>query len=84
MKYSKPKPEELIWFTLAVYNAGAGHVRGTIELAKANGWRGDTWFGHVEKAHASQARHGYVRGQEPVDYVYNIRKRFEAYKEIVK
>ena len=92
MKYSKPKPEELIWFTLAAYNAGAGHVRDAIELAKANGWRGDTWFGHVEKAmlllskkaHASQARHGYVRGQEPVDYVYNIRKRFEAYKEIVK
>ena len=90
MSYSKPQEDELIWFTLASYNAGAGHVRDAIKLAREKGWRGDLWFDHVEKAmlllskkeYASRARHGYVRGHEPVNYVRNIRKRYEAYKAV--
>lgn len=87
-KHMKPKDEqELLWFTLASYNAGAGHVRDAVSLAKKQGWQADTWFDNVEKAmlllskdkYAAQARYGYVRGQEPVDYVRLIKKRYEAY-----
>ncbi|ARN72949.1 transporter substrate-binding domain-containing protein [Oceanicoccus sagamiensis] len=76
-----------LWFTLAAYNAGAGHVHDARRLAKQKGWNANLWFGHVEKAmlllskreYAAKARHGYVRGQEPVNYVRQIRDRFNAY-----
>ncbi len=76
-----------LWFTLAAYNAGAGHVHDARRLAKQKGWSSNLWFGHVEQAmlllskrkYAAKARHGYVRGQEPVNYVRGIRDRFNAY-----
>jgi membrane-bound lytic murein transglycosylase F len=76
-----------LWFTLAAYNAGHGHVADARRLARRKGWDPDRWFGNVERAmlllardeYASQARHGYVRGQEPVSYVRDIRERYRAY-----
>lgn len=90
-RYMKPKDEEnLVWFTLASYNAGAGHVKDAIRLARRKGWRSDVWFGHVERAmlllskpeYAAKARYGYVRGHEPVEYLRQIRKRYRAYREV--
>ncbi|GLS91592.1 hypothetical protein GCM10007916_26610 [Psychromonas marina] len=83
---------ELIWFTLASYNAGAGHVRDAMRLAKEKGWRSDIWFDNVEKAmlllsqpkYAAKARYGYVRGQEPVTYIRAIKRRFETYENILQ
>ena len=80
------------WFTLAAYNAGAGHVHDARRLAKQMGWNADLWFEHTEKAmlllakkpYASKARYGYVRGREPVNYVRNIRERFEAYVKLTE
>lgn len=77
-----------IWFTLAAYNAGLGHVRDARRLAKQKGWDSNRWFGNVENAmlllakpkYAKQARHGYVRGGEPVYYVRKIRRRYNAYR----
>ena len=82
--------DERMWFTLAAYNAGHGHVEDARRLARQKGWDGDRWFGHAEKAmlllskekYASKARYGYVRGIEPVSYVRNIRQRYRAYVEI--
>jgi membrane-bound lytic murein transglycosylase MltF len=34
------------------------------------------------KEYARQAKYGYVRGREPVNYVSNIRSRFKAYTEM--
>lgn len=76
------------WFMLASYNAGAGHVRDARALAERLGLDPDRWFGHVEKAmlklaerqHFRDAPFGYVRGQEPVDYVRDIRARYQAYQ----
>jgi len=84
--------EELIWFTLASYNAGAGHVRDAMRLAEQKGWRSDLWFGHVEQAmlllsknkYASKARYGYVRGEEPVNYIRAIKRRVESYQNILQ
>ncbi len=77
------------WFALAGYNAGHGHVRDARRLARKQGLNPDRWFGHVEKAiqllakkkYARQARHGYCRGSEPVKYVQEIKRRFEAYQQ---
>jgi len=82
--------EQLIWFTLASYNAGAGHVRDAMRLAKQKGLRSDIWFENVEQAmlllsqpkYAAKARYGYVRGQEPVTYIREIKRRFDTYQNI--
>ena len=81
---------ERMWFTLAGYNAGYGHVQDARRLARQKGWDGDRWFGNTEQAmlllskkkYSSKARFGYVRGIEPVSYVRNIRHRYRAYVEL--
>jgi membrane-bound lytic murein transglycosylase F len=81
---------ERTWFALAAYNAGVGHVRDARRLAKQQHWNPDLWFDNVEKAmlllsnkqYANKATHGYVRGNEPVNYVRQIRDRYLAYIEL--
>ncbi len=81
---------ERLWFTLASYNAGAGHVHDARRLARQLGYDPDRWFGHTEQAilllskkeYARKARFGYVNGREPFNYVRDIRQRFEAYVEL--
>ena len=92
MTYIKPEEGQLIWFTLASYNAGAGHVRDAVSLARKKGWNPHRWFGHVEKAmlllskaeYAKKARYGYVRGHEPVQYVHAIKNRFDTFQYLVE
>ena len=75
------------WFALAAYNVGLGHVYDARELAEKNGWDPNLWFDNVEKAivllsnksYAQKARHGYCRGREPVNYVREIRRRYQGY-----
>ncbi len=79
--------QERIYFTLAAYNAGAGHVRDARRLARQMGWDASKWFDNTERAmlllskpkYYKNARFGYVRGHEPVAYVRNIRDRYLAY-----
>jgi membrane-bound lytic murein transglycosylase F len=79
--------QEKVLFSLASYNAGYGHVKDAQRLAKQLGLKDDVWFNNVEKAmlllqkrhYYKQARFGYVRGSEPVKYVYNIHQRYLAY-----
>jgi membrane-bound lytic murein transglycosylase F len=79
-----------LWFTLASYNAGAGHVQDARRLAGQLGHDPDRWFGHTEQAmlllekkqYAKKARYGYVNGSEPVNYVRDIKQRFEAYVDL--
>jgi membrane-bound lytic murein transglycosylase F len=81
---------ERTWFALAAYNAGIGHVRDARRLARTKGWDPDLWFGSVEKSmlllskkeYARDAKHGYVRGHEPVSYVRQIRDRYLAYLKL--
>ena len=87
---SKLPISERLWFTLAAYNAGAGHVHDARRLAKQEGYDPDRWFDHTEEAmlllakkkYARKARYGFVNGREPVNYVRDIRQRFEAYVEL--
>ncbi len=79
--------KQRMWFTLAAYNAGQGHVKDARRLAAQLGMNPDQWFNNVEKAmlllskqkYYRKARHGYVRGSEPVNYVREIRDRYYAY-----
>jgi len=83
---------ERMWFMLAAYNAGPGHVRDARRLAQQQGRDPNRWFGHVEEAmlllsrpqYAAAARHGYCRCSEPVRYVREIRDRFNSYVTTVK
>lgn len=83
---------ERMWFSLAAYNAGHGHVADARRLARQKGLNGDVWFGNTEKAmlllskkqYARKARYGYVRGIEPVSYVRQIRSRYRAYAEVAE
>ena len=83
--------KDRMWFILAAYNAGQGHVRDARRLARQQGLNPNRWFDNVEKAmlllsqrkYASKARHGYVRGTEPVNYVREINRRYQAYLALV-
>ena len=76
-----------MWFSLASYNVGRGHVIDARRLAGDMDLDPDRWFDNVEKAmlllsrpeHARRAQHGYCRGSEPVAYVREIRARYETY-----
>ena len=79
--------EQRVFFSLAAYNAGHGHVQDARRLARQLGKDPDRWFGEVEQAmlllsrpeFARKARYGYVRGTEPVNYVRQIRERYLGY-----
>ncbi len=81
-----------IRFALVAYNAGLGHLRDARRLARGKGWDPDRWFGHVERAMAllekpryyRRARHGYVRGSEPVQYVSRIQDKYDAYTRLAE
>ncbi|WP_455207931.1 transporter substrate-binding domain-containing protein [Kaarinaea lacus] len=84
--------KDRMWLTLAAYNAGAGHVHDARSLARKMGWEPNRWFGNVERAmlllskrkYAKNAKHGYVRGSEPVTYVREIRDRYDAYVKLAQ
>ncbi|MFC3152147.1 transporter substrate-binding domain-containing protein [Litoribrevibacter euphylliae] len=85
-------PAERVLFALAGYNAGYGHVQDARRLARKKGWNPDQWFGSVEKAmlllskrkYYRNARFGYVRGREPVEYVRQIQRRYQGYQSIAR
>ena len=90
-RFKKELPiAERLWFSLAAYNAGIGHVRDARRLASRIGLDPDRWLGSTELAmlllsqleYSSKARYGYVNGEEPVNYVRNIKQRFEAYVKL--
>ena len=76
-----------IRFGLASYNAGRGHVLDARRLARKLGLSPNVWYGNVARAmlllskrkYYTQARFGYVRGSEPVQYVRQIEDRYFAY-----
>jgi len=94
--YQQMEPElsvkDRTWFALAAYNAGLGHLLDARRLAREMNLDPDRWFENVEKAMLKlsepefyrRARHGYVRGKEPVSYVRDIRELYNAYRSVVR
>jgi membrane-bound lytic murein transglycosylase F len=82
---------ERIWFALASYNAGYGHVQDARRIARRQGFDSGVWFGQVETVmpllarteYYERAPHGYCRCLEPVKYVRAVRDRYEAYTRVL-
>ena len=77
--------DERINFALAAYNAGPGHIRDAMALAKKEGRRSDRWdvvaeyvllLSEPEYYQDPVVRHGFMRGKETVGYVASIRRRW--------
>jgi membrane-bound lytic murein transglycosylase F len=73
-----------IWLTLAGYNVGFGHLEDARVLTERQGGNPDLWLDikqHLpllaDPAHYKTLRYGFARGQEPVDYVENIRNFYD-------
>lgn len=80
-------------FTMASYNCGYSHVLDAQNLAHIKGLNDTIWDGHVEKMilalsypknyNHEVVKYGYVRGLEPFEYVDQIFKRYDHYREII-
>ncbi|MDE8033988.1 membrane-bound lytic murein transglycosylase MltF [Actinobacillus equuli subsp. equuli] len=73
--------EDRIWFGLAAYNMGLGHLLDVRRLTKQLGGDPDNWLDVkknlpllAEKRHYSGLKYGYARGFEAFQYVENIRR----------
>ena len=76
---------EKIWFALASYNVGYGHVMDARRLTRKQGDNPDAWADVKERlpllrqrAYYSQTRYGYARGDEAKNYVENIRRYYQS------
>jgi membrane-bound lytic murein transglycosylase F len=82
-----PDSAERLWFALASYNAGYGHIQDARRIAEQQGKDPNVWFGNVaevapllmRRAVHRQTKYGYCRCNEPVDYVRKVRDRERAY-----
>lgn len=86
-----PNSQERIFFILAAYNGGAGHVRDAMALAAQAGHQSTRWatvepyilaLSDPQTYRQPIVRYGYLRGQETVDYVRQIRRRWAAYRGV--
>lgn len=77
-------------FALATYNAGMGHVADARRLAIDGNKNPNNWE-HVSEAilklmqrrYNQNARHGFARGIETVQYVNEIKNRYRTYEAIM-
>ncbi len=74
------KGEDRLWYALAAYNVGFGHLRDARALAKKLNKNPDRWVDLkqifpllAQKKYYQSLRYGYARGTEPVRYVQRIR-----------
>ena len=84
-----PEPDRT-WFSLAAYNIGWGHVEDARRLTQKQGADADRWVDVKErlpllrqKKYYRHTRYGYARGDEPVQYVDNIRRYYETLQWLI-
>lgn len=83
-----------IKFALGSYNCGLYHVKDAQKLAEKQGLNPLIWDNNVELAlldlsfpeHYNKdfVKYGYVRGEEPFNYVKEIFKRYEHYEKFIE
>jgi membrane-bound lytic murein transglycosylase F len=76
---------ERMWFALASYNIGFGHVMDARKLARKLGYNPNAWRDLKkvlpllhEKRYFRKTKYGYARGKEAVHYVDNIRRYYDT------
>lgn len=82
-----------IKFTLAAYNCGYFHVKDAQKLATMNQLDPMVWDGQVDQMilaltypqnyNKQEIKYGYVRGQEPFNYVHDIFNRYDHYTRFI-
>ena len=79
------KEPDRTWFALAAYNIGWGHLEDARIITQQLGGDADKWVDvrkHLpllkRKAYYKKTRYGYARGDEPVNYVANIRRYLDT------
>ncbi|MBO2594726.1 membrane-bound lytic murein transglycosylase MltF [Shewanella algae] len=77
--------EERMWFALASYNIGYGHVEDARKLAQAKGLNPSAWKDLKQvlpllqkRKYYQHTRYGYARGNEAVHYVDSIRRYYDT------
>ena len=68
------------WFALAAYNVGMGHLEDARKITEGRSGDPDKWSDVKDslpllrkRRWYKETKHGYARGNEPVNYVQNIR-----------
>lgn len=88
-----PGTQERTLFVLAAYNGGFFHIRDAMALAAKHGRNPHRWADvspYVlklrEPAYYNDpvVKHGFMRGDETVDYVQKIRQRWNQYRGVAK
>ena len=79
-----PSPDR-IWFALASYNVGFGHLNDARIITQQQGGDPDRWVEVKtrlpllkQKKYYKKTKYGYARGDEPVNYVENIRRYYDT------
>jgi len=76
--------EDKIWYAVAAYNIGFGHVIDAIDMAKMDGQIISDWkslkpylLKLSQSKYYKKTKYGYARGWETVKYVQNIRQYYD-------
>ena len=79
--------EDRLWFALAAYNVGFGHLEDARKLTQSQGGDPDKWAEVSQQLPLLEDEnwhrkivHGYARGTETVKYVKNIRRYYDILK----
>lgn len=93
-KFSDIQPRtERMWFALAAYNGGAGHIQDARTLARQEGRNANRWdevkhfvlrLSNPGYYNRKEVRFGYMRGSETYQYVESIRQRWREYQRVAK
>ncbi len=74
-----------VWFALASYNVGFGHLNDARIITQQQGGDPDRWVEVKtrlpllqQKKYYKNTKYGYARGKEPVHYVENIRRYYDT------
>ncbi len=77
--------DEQIWFALAAYNIGLGHLEDARVLTQRQGQDPNSWRDvkkHLpllrQKKYYQRSKYGYARGDEATHYVENIRRYYDT------
>ncbi|MDH5484819.1 MAG: membrane-bound lytic murein transglycosylase MltF [Gammaproteobacteria bacterium] len=83
--------ENRLWYALAAYNVGFGHLKDAQKLALKLGKNPNRWVDLKEvlpllaqKQYYASLQHGYARGTEPVLYVQRIRNYRQVLEQQIK